>query len=282
MSSRWMSGSVLTVIVSCVGPSAMAESSPSTSSGSSGSSGGMRTARVPAAVGSGGWSQYPYPYYSTVSRNGVPIVIVPAVPVVVPTIVVPQQPAGGLGFGGNGIAGPLPPGGMPDARQRPAPPAKKAEPAKSNQLVKIGDRLFRVGNTRRAEERYEQAVRANPHAASPRVRLAQVALLRGRYAEAANHLREAQAAEPGWLAAATDIQSIYAEPGDFAKQIAKLESHLQTNPADRNAWLVLGAQLYLSGRTRQAADVFIRLSDRQPDATLAAFLDAARPVNERR
>jgi len=239
----------------------------------------MATAKVPAAV-SGGWSNYPFPYYSTVSGNGVPIVVVPAVPVVVPTILVPH-PVGGPGWGGQGLAGPLPPGGAAALRHRPVAPPKKAEPAKARQLVTIGDRLFRAGNTRRAEERYEQAVRANPHSASPRVRLAQIALLRGRFAEAANHLREAQAAEPGWLAAAADIQTIYAEPADFAKQIAKLESHLQTKPADRDAWLVLGAQLSLSGRTRQAADVFLRLTDRRPDATLAAFLDASRPINER-
>ena len=42
----------------------------------------------------------------------------------------------------------------------PVAPPKKVEPAKSKQLVTIGDRLFRAGNTRRAEERYEQAVRA--------------------------------------------------------------------------------------------------------------------------
>ena len=79
------------------------------------------------------------------------------------------------------------------------------------------------------------------------------------------------------MIAAPDIQAIYAEPGDFAKQIAKLESHLQAHPHDRDAWLMLGTQLYLSGRTRQSADVFARLSDREPDATLAAFLEATTP-----
>jgi len=33
----------------------------------------------------------------------------------------------------------------------------------------------------------------------------------------------------------------------------------------------------LSGRARQSADVFTRLNDRKPDATLAAFLDATSP-----
>jgi hypothetical protein len=104
-----------------------------------------------------------------------------------------------------------------------------------------------------------------------------VALNRGQFAEAARCYREAMTVEPGWLIHAPDIQAIYSEPSDFARQIAHLETHLQANPQDRDAWLVLGAQWYLSGQTRKAADVFLRLSDRNGDTTLAAFLDATTP-----
>ncbi len=105
----------------------------------------------------------------------------------------------------------------------------------------------------------------------------QVALSRSRFAEAAERLREAEVVDPGWMTRAPDIQSLYLEPGDFARQISKLENHLQTQPNDRDAWLVLGAELFLSGRTRRAGDIFLRLSDRREDPTLAAFLDATRP-----
>jgi hypothetical protein len=48
------------------------------------------------------------------------------------------------------------------------------------------------------------------------------------------------------------------------------------HPDDRDAWLVLGAEWYLSGRTARAADVFLRLYDpkRKPDIALSAFLHA--------
>lgn len=178
----------------------------------------------------------------------------------------------------RGAARPVQPVVRPVAPQQPlVQPAQHAEPARSGQLVTLGDRLFRAGNLRRATDRYEQALHANPEAAAPHVRLAQVAVMRGQYTEAANRLREAQATEPGWLTHAPDIQSIYGEPADFAAPIAKLETHLQVNPNDRDAWLVLGAQLYLSGRTRQAADVFNRLTDRPADPTLTAFINAATP-----
>ena len=178
---------------------------------------------------------------------------------------------------GTPVAGPW----LPPTNPMPAPVAVQAprrkDATKSGQLVTLGDRLFRAGNLKRAEDRYGLAAKAAPDSAAPYVRLAQVAFVRGRYGEAADFLREALTADPGWLAKAPDIQSIYAEPGDFARQIARLESHLQANPADRDAWLVLGAEWFLSGRSRQANDVFLRLTDRKPDAALAAFLDAAQP-----
>jgi tetratricopeptide (TPR) repeat protein len=217
-------------------------------------------------VGGGGWAWYGFPYYATIGPNG-PVFF--AQPFFAPWALPMMIDRGALG-------GPMPPpmrvGGL-----APAPPAKKADPGKSAQLVTIGDRLFRAGNLKRAGERYEQAVRADPDAAAPRVRLAQLALVRGQYGEAAEQLRAAVAVEPGFLINARDIQTIYAEPADFNRQISRLESHLLVSPGDRDAWLVLGAQLYLSGQTRRAADVFLRLTDRKTDPALAAFLDASNP-----
>jgi len=142
-----------------------------------------------------------------------------------------------------------------------------------------GDRLFRAKNWKRATQRYEQAIHANPGSAAPRVRLSQVALVRGDFTAAVNRLREAQATDPEWLEHPDDVEGLFAEPGDFHDQIAKLESHLQTQPKDRDAWLLLGAEWFLSGRTRPARDIFLRLTDRKADAILAAFLDASQPAD---
>jgi len=153
---------------------------------------------------------------------------------------------------------------------------KRVDPERAKQLVTFGDRLFRGGNTKRAEERYEQAIKADALSAAPWIRMAQLSLGRGQYGEAADHLRNAFTADPGWVFTSDDIQSLYSEPADFAKQIARLESHLQAEPGDRDAWLVLGAQWYLSGRTQKAADIFTRLSDRKPEPVLEALQEAAR------
>ncbi|WP_422926938.1 tetratricopeptide repeat protein [Singulisphaera sp. PoT] len=228
---------------------------------------------------------YPLPFYSTVGAGGVPVAFNAPNSMFGPPAPYPgPAPAPGFSpaWNGYGLAGPLPAVPRPAAAPNPQPAVqqkKAGDEARAKQYVTFGDRLFRAGNYRKAEERYEQAARTDPHSAIPRARLAQIALVRGQYHEAANHLREAQTAEPGWLTKPFDIQSLYAEPGDFARQVAKLESHLQAEPQDRDGWLVLGAQWYLSGRTEKASDVFLRLTDRKPDATLAAFLDAATPVD---
>lgn len=230
------------------------------------------------AAGSGFGYFTPF-YLAGIGPDG-PFIIVPpqtvmgpgGTPVMVGGPVTPPRPQFDSG---KSRAGPIPPQSPQGIKVSPGvSKAKRGDPVRAGQLVTLGDRLFRAGNQKRASERYDQAIRTDPYNAAPRVRLAQIALVRGHYAEAAQYLRDAQKAEPGWMVTASDIQAIYPEPTDFAKQIAKLESHLQANPDNRDAWLVLGAQLYLSGRTQKASDVFLRLSDRKPDAVLAAFLEA--------
>jgi hypothetical protein len=155
--------------------------------------------------------------------------------------------------------------------------------ARAAQLQTLGDRLFRAGNLKKAEERYLQARNAASNQAAPHLRLAQIALARGQYTEAANRLRDAETSQPGWLLTAPDIQAIYGEPAEFLRQVARLESFVHAHPDDRDAWLVLGAQWFLSGRTSRASDVFLRLDDprRKPDVALAAFLFASNHARPR-
>ena len=194
-------------------------------------------------------------------------------------LLAPAFPQGVAPFaaGGGGLNLPMPPAGLLDANLPGR--ARRVNPARSKELTEIGDRSFRGRNIKRAEEKYNLAVKADPTSPVPHVHLAQVSMARGNYEAAADHLRDAVtvAGDGAWLVNVPDIQAIFGEPGDFAKQLARLETHLQANPNDRDAWFVLGAETYLSGRARQAFDVFQRLTDRRSDEALAAFLDASRP-----
>lgn len=255
---------------------AQAQTSGSGSSSSSPSGGGLTgnapggpaDGKVSAAVSSG-WSRY-YPFYVvTATPSGIVYSYFPppfGAPAPVPIYV------------DRGTIAPPPPPGLIKNPQpdRPEPQARRGDPHRSIQIMTLGDRMFRIGNWKRAEDRYLQAAKIDPGAAAPLVRLAQIALVREHYREAADRFREAEIVEPGWVAAARDVQAIYAEPADFARHVAKLEAHLHTHPDDRDAWLVLGAEWFLSGREGRAADVFARLDDphRRHEPVLDAFLEA--------
>jgi len=206
-------------------------------------------------MGSGGFGYYPYGWMYP-----------PPMPMRGPAVAAPPRELAGQWS--RGVDKPV-----------PAP----SDPARAKQHMIVGDRLFRAGNLKKAEERYQLASRVAGDLAAPYIRLAQIALVRGNYTGAANRLRDAETAQPGWIETAPDIQSIYGEPAEFARQIARLESHVQIHPNDRDAWLILGAQWFLSGRTDRAADVFLRLNDpkRKADIALTAFLDASNQAKPR-
>ncbi len=217
------------------------------------------------AAGYGGYAVgYPY-YFATPYFAG------PSLPPIVPNAV--GAPLGGGGFGGLML--PTPRARLANGTNIP----RRSNPSRAKEFVEVGDRSFRSGNIHRAEERYHLAAKADATSPIPRVHLAQVSLVRGDYAAAADQLRAAVAVAhgSGWLINAPDVQAMFAEPADYARHIAKLESHLQAHPADRDAWFVLGAEHYFSGRTQASNDAFARLTDRKPDEALAAFLDVAKP-----
>ncbi len=215
----------------------------------------------PTIVGSG----YGFPYGSG-NPYGFPI---PLLPPALP----PQPPVTNVFIVERDRREAAPP---PAVEPAPAPTVRRGSRDRAEQMMTLGDRFFRAGELKRAEERYELAAQADPTGAGPRLRLAQLAVARGQWSEAADRLREAQAADPAWLIAADNVQALYAEPADFHAMLGTIEARVQAHPEDRDAWLVLGTQLFLSGRTDRAADVFLRLTDRPPDATLTALLDASR------
>lgn len=278
-----------------LGPAWLAALAPAQSPGDA-PSGRMPTASVPAAV-SGGASVNAPVQLPRVSGTNV-INYAPQIEYVwTPGGLVPYAPPLLVVALGGGfpppmpmpapvpppfLAAPAPVAGPAVPARAPRPPLpgivadRARDPERAEQLAVLGDRHFRAGDLKRAVTRYEQALRANPADPRLRVRLSQVALVRGDHAEAVDRLREAQAADPGWLDRPFDVQTLFPEPARFAEVVTRLESRVQTRPDDRDAWLVLGAVQFLSGRTAPAADIFLRLSDRKPDALLASFLAATR------
>ncbi|QDV32700.1 tetratricopeptide repeat protein [Tautonia plasticadhaerens] len=232
--------------------------------------------RVVLLPSTGGLVPYAPPIFVTPGRGGPWVTIPPAFP---------APPVVPLPIGASPVLFPFPAapipgdpgqgGGIPAERPRAGDGPDPRDAGRAAELLTFGDRNFRAADLRRADRRYRQAMRAAPLSAPPRARLAQVAFVRGEYREAADRLREAIAADPRWLLRARDVQALHAEPADFHDALASLEAHLQAEPDDRDAWLVLGTQLLLSDRIDRAADVVLRLDDRRSDALLAALREAS-------
>lgn len=143
-------------------------------------------------------------------------------------------------------------------------------------LLTVGDRLFRAGDLRRADERYAQAAESDPASGDPHFRRAQVAIRRADYRGAVAFLRQAVHVDPGWSSRAGDIQASWGEPSEFLDALGALEAHLQSDPSDRDGWLLLGAERLYTNRVSEAHDLLLRLSDDPDDACVAALLTAAR------
>lgn len=275
--------------LAALGGSAAAQHSRSGSSGAGAQLSPVGGTAVVSAAVSSGYASWAPPYYGLGTPGGVLWYTPPGffvgpgrfIPAPVPfTGPMPMRIAGPLPAVDRGpIAPPPPPGMIPKPPEKPpeveAKPVRK-DPARAAQLVTFGDRLFRGKNLKKAEERYLQAVYLDAGSAAPLLRLAQVALAREQYGEAARRLREAERVQPGWIVTAPDVQALFGEPDDFSEHLSRLESYLQVHPEDRDGWLVLGAEWYLSGRAARASDVFLRLNDprRKPDIALSAFLQA--------
>ena len=113
---------------------------------------------------------------------------------------------------------PMPPPNLVNPNLIPPRP-RRENPTRAKELTDIGDRSFRAGNTKRAEEKFNLAAKADVTAPAPHVHLALVSLARGDYAAAADHLRDAVTVVVNneWLLNAPDIQAIFAEPRDFGQ-----------------------------------------------------------------
>ena len=178
------------------------------------------------------------------------------------------------------LRGPLLPPPPEMMAPRPAVNNQQGDPVKAGQRVTVGDRLLRAGNVKKAEERYQQATRSAPDLAAP-----ESAWRRSRSFEPITPMRHSDyerrrpPSPVGSSPRRISSQSL-ASQTEFARHIARLETHLQSHPDDRDAWLVLG-RVVPHRRTAKAADVFQRLNDpkRKPDVALAAFLDASNQIN---
>ena len=117
-----------------------------------------------------------------------------------------------------------------------------------------------------------------PDLAKPRFRLAQIAMMRGQYAAAADADSRGRNRAAGLDRQRPRYPGPLRRAGRFRQQRgAARDSSCRPIPTTAMRGSSWAAEWFLSGRTTKAADVFKRLNDpnRKPDVALAAFLDAS-------
>ena len=119
----------------------------------------------------------------------------------------------------------------------------------------LGDRAFREGRYGDAVHYYAKAVEFSPDEGILYLILSDALFATGDYHYAAYALRKAAELDPGLFSNVVDKHSFYADPRDFDRQLAVLETYLQDHYVDGDARLVLAANYLFGGRPAAAVDV---------------------------
>lgn len=153
--------------------------------------------------------------------------------------------------------------------------AAQRDRARYQQTMETATRLFEIGSYTRAAQNFREAIRYQPDDATPRFFLAQSLFASGQYNEAVTELKTAMKVNPDWLKVDFDMRTLYQDPGDMVRQMAKLGTRLKANPLDRDALFLLGFELYASGEKQKAQAILEQANRLEPGAPhLESFLKA--------
>jgi hypothetical protein len=148
------------------------------------------------------------------------------------------------------------------AAQEPSIPVVVPEPAGSGELnraadyyLTLGDRSFRDGRFGDSVHFYAKAVEYAPEEGILYLILSDSLFASGDYHYAAFALRKAFELDPALSTNVLDKHSFYADPAEFDRQLAVLESYLEDHFLDDDARLVLGANYLFGGRPAAAVDL---------------------------
>ncbi|MBL8751968.1 MAG: hypothetical protein JNK15_01600, partial [Planctomycetes bacterium] len=145
--------------------------------------------------------------------------------------------------------------------------------------VELGDFYFRAARFHDAAEAYAKARSYAPDDASVHFVLADAVFAEGDWHYAAFLIEEGLRLDPTLASADTDKRSFYGDPAAFDAQMAALQSYLDRNDYDAQAWLVRGYNLAFSRNADGAVVAFERVRAIAPENRAAQlFLAALRPA----
>ena len=162
------------------------------------------------------------------------------------------------------------------AAERLAALKAEARRKRSAEAARLAARNFSARNYRNAAVNYQEAAALATDDASALLMLAQSQFAIKKYLEAAQSLRAAIRINPNMID--SDVMSLYGDADDFRQQLTSLADELRVNPLNRDAMLLLGHMLYVSGQKAKARTILVESGKLGIDAvTLKPYLDFFQP-----
>jgi hypothetical protein len=145
----------------------------------------------------------------------------------------------------------------------------------AQKYVKLGDLYFRAQRYAAASDADARAIELAPEDAALHFIQSDAQFAAGDYASAAGSIRRALTRDPELARMTADKTKVYEDAKLFEEQLGRLEGHVQKQPLDGDAFLVLGYNLAFSARTSEARAAFETARRLQPsDPAASSFLDA--------
>ncbi|HOA74887.1 MAG TPA: hypothetical protein PKL76_15705 [Phycisphaerae bacterium] len=210
----------------------------------------------------------------------------PAVPQTVEPQTADQQPAEQQGL--EPQAG-EPQAAAPAGGERPGEPgAEQGEelpPLTPEQIKELQDLMvggtndFSEGRYAEAADKFEKVVQVDPYNIDAALANGIARFAKGEYSHAADCIRLGVSLFPPIVDSVFDVRERYSKPADFVNQLRALEDHLDRNPQDADALVVLGFVRHFSKQRDLGEQTFRQLKKLSPDdAELAdVFLNAPPP-----
>jgi Tetratricopeptide repeat len=165
------------------------------------------------------------------------------------------------------------------AEEFPPPPRPEADPRlEFARQVTLGKRAFAAGQYGRADNRFRQAIAANPADPMGYFLLAQTLFALAKYDDAVAAIHTGMRLRPDWPTSGFRPLELYeGNVADYPDHLARLETILAQNPNDPVLLFLYAYQLWFDGRQAEALPLFQQAAPLVPDRMFIDRFLQARP-----
>jgi hypothetical protein len=155
------------------------------------------------------------------------------------------------------------PAGLDAALHPTSVPVVSDARSRAERLVILAGQLARSGMPELAQDKYREAMKADPSFAAPRIGLGRLALRRRDWVDAETHFQSVAALDEQAPEAVLGMAAVELARGaaELPKAEQRIRGYLASHPADAEAYFLLGEVCDQSGRFQEAAASYRRAAE---------------------